>query len=170
MSELLWIKAGQVMAPATDEAVIWLSRKKQGATIWADVKEMRNGAFFRKWWSLVSFAFDTWSETCEPIEYKGQPVLPDFDRFRKDVTIIAGFYRPVWNVKGEMRIEPESLKWARMTEETFGKLYSATLLALTQKIFDGKRCRRLSPDQLRNIHEDIWKYGDNWSGMSSRAA
>lgn len=158
MSELLLLKAGKVLAPASDEAEEWLSKKKQGATILADVHEMRNGAYFRKWWSLVKYAYDEWSETCEPQEYKGQPVLPDFERFRKDVTILAGFYRPTWNVKGELRVEAESLKWASMSEERFNELFNATLKALVEKVFNGTRCRKLTEFDLRQIHEAIWEY------------
>lgn len=158
MSELLWLKAGTVLAPAMDESALWLAKKKSGATIMGEFHEMRNGAYFRKWWSLVEYAFDEWSETCEPQEYKGQPVLPDFERFRKDVTILAGFYRPTWNANGEVRLEAESLKWAAMSEDRFGKLYEATLQALTQKVFNGKRCRKMSEFDLRQIHESIWEY------------
>src|SRR5690606_26998343 len=112
---LLWIKSSTILIPGTDESALWLAKKKNGATIVADVHEMRNGAFFRKWWSLVQYAFDHWSERCEPMEYRGMPVLPNFERFRKDVTILSGFYVPVHNIKGELRVEAESLKWAKMT-------------------------------------------------------
>lgn len=158
MSELLFQKAGRVLAPATDESVEWLAKKKHGATIAAEVHEMRNGGYFRKWWSLVSYAFDEWSETCEPMEYKGQPVLPSMERFRKDVTILAGFYEATWNINGDMRVEAMSISWAKMDEETFGKLYNATIHALTEKVFNGKRCRKLSDFDLRQIHEAIWEY------------
>lgn len=163
VSELIFVKSQQILVPGNDDTSLWLARKKQGATILGDFHEMRNGAFFRKWWSLVKYAYDAWAETCEPMEYRGQPVLADFERFRKDVTIISGFYRVVWNLKNEMRVEPESLKWASMTEERFSQLYEATLQALTQKVFDGKRCRRYTPDQLREIHDMIWSYADNWT-------
>jgi hypothetical protein len=158
--ELLLIKSQQILIPGNDETAEWLGKKKQGSTLVADLHEMRNGAFFRKWWALVKYAFDAWSETCEPEEYKGMPVQPDFDRFRKDVTILAGFRVPVWNIKGELRVEAESLKWAKMTEERFAQLYEATLRALTQAVFNGKRCRRYTPQQLAEIHEHIWSFAD----------
>lgn len=158
--ELILIKSQQILLPGTDEAAEWLGKKKQGATIRAELQEMRNGAFFRKWWALVKYAFDQWSETCEPEQYKGMPVQPDFDRFRKDVTILAGFRTATWNIKGELRVEAESLKWANMSEERFAQLYEATLRALTQAVFNGKRCRRYTPQQLADIHEYIWSFAD----------
>jgi hypothetical protein len=160
--ELLLVKSQQILLPGTDDAALWLSKKKQGATILGDFHEMRNGAFFRKWWSLVKYAFDQWSETCEPEEYRGMPVQANFDRFRKDVTILAGFRVPVWNVRGELRVEAESLKWAKMNEARFAQLFEATLQALTQCVFNGKRCRKLTVAQLNEIHQMIWSYADNW--------
>jgi hypothetical protein len=164
--ELLLIKSQQVLVPGRDEDAEWLVKKKQGATILGEFHEMRNGAFFRKWWSLVKYAFDIWSETCEPLEYKGQPVIPNFDRFRKDVTILAGFRIPVWNIRGDLRVEAESLKWSKMSEERFAALYAATLQALTQAVFNGKRCQQYSVQQLNEIHDRIWSYADNWSAVA----
>jgi hypothetical protein len=160
--ELLLIKSQQILVPGRDEDAEWLGKKKQGATILGDFHEMRNGAYFRKWWSLVKYAFDQWSETCEPEDYKGLPVQPNFDRFRKDVTILAGFRIATWNIRGELRVEAESLKWSKMSEERFGQLFEATLQALTQSVFNGKRCRSLTPKQLNEIHDMIWSYADNW--------
>lgn len=158
MKELLFTKAVQGLIPAMDETQEWFVKKKLGATILMDAREMRNGAFFRKWWSLVKYAYDEWSELHKPQEYKGMVILPDFDRFRRDVIIVSGFRRPVWNIKGEMRLEHESLKWASMDEERFAKLYDATLQALTQQVFNGEKCRKLRPQDLKAIHDHIWEY------------
>ena len=96
---------------------------------------MRNGRFFRKWWVLSEFAFGLWSERQKEGElWHGLPVLADFDRFRRDLTILAGFARPVWNARGELRVEAESLAWGSMSEERFEKLYSATINAILSKI------------------------------------
>lgn len=156
--DLLFTKGTTGLLPACEEATEWLSKKKLGSTIRVEPHEMRNGAFFRKWWALVKLGFDYWSENAQTIEYKGQPVLPDFDRFRKDVTISAGFYFPVVNLKGEVRIEAESLKWASMTEERFEQLYSATIQVLLRRVFNGQVCPHWSEDQLRSVAEQILSF------------
>src|ERR1700749_4105 len=125
--ELLFRKGSTGLVAACEEATDWLSKKKRGATILVEPREMRNGAFFRKWWALVKLGYDYWSEAAVTVKFKGQPVLPEFDRFRKDVAIRAGFYHPVVNLKGKVRIEAEALQWAKMTEERFAKLYDATI-------------------------------------------
>lgn len=156
--ELIFQKGQTGLLPACEEATEWLRKKKIGATILVEPREPRNGAFFRKWWALVKLGYDYWSEHAATIEFKGAPVLPDFDRFRKDVTISAGFYYPVVNLKGEMRIEPESLKWSSMTEKRFEKLYNATIQVLLQRVFNGKICPTWTENQLRSVAEEILRF------------
>jgi hypothetical protein len=154
----LFTKGTSGLLPADDETRVWFNRLKLGATVHSEAREMRNGAFFRKWWALVKLGYDYWSEAAETVEYKGQPVLPEFDRFRKDVTILAGFYKPVVNLKGEVRIEPESLKWSQMTEDRFAKLYDGTIQVLLQRVFNGKVCKRWSEDELRRVSDQVLEF------------
>lgn len=156
--ELLFQKSPAGLIPACEESADWLKRKKLGATILVDPREPRNGAWFRKWWALIQLGYEYWSECAETIEYQGKPVLPNFDRFRRDVTISAGFYYPVVNLKGELRIEAESLKWASMTEERFGELYEATIRVLLARVFNGKVCPSWSEDELRRVAEQILEF------------
>ena len=132
--------------PATEDDADLMRRFKVGAVTKAEIAEMRNGKFFRKWWVLAKLAFDLWAETVPDREYHGVKVLPDFPRFRKDLTIMAGFCRPVWNAKGELRLEAESLKWSEMNEERFDRLYSATINVILQKILPDSG---LTPESLR---------------------
>lgn len=158
MAELLFQKGNVGLIPACEEAIEWMRKKKLGATILVEPREMRNGSFHRKWFALVKLAFDYWSENAETIEYKGRPVLPDFERFRKDVTIMAGFYKPVVNLKGETRLEPESLKWASMTEDRFGQLYDATIRVLLERVFNGRVCPNWTEAELRSVSEQILEF------------
>jgi hypothetical protein len=158
VSEFVFIKAPNALVPCGEESAEWLRKKKLGATIEVSVKEMRNGAFHRKWFSLVHLAYDHWKDDAETIEFQGERVQPNFDRFRKDVTISAGFFYPVVNLKGEVRIEPESLKWSQMDEDRFNKLYDATISVLLQRVFNGRVCRTMSENELRSIAEQITEY------------
>lgn len=159
MSEFLFMKTSLGLVAADDAARDWLSKKKIGSTILVEPREMRNAAFHKKWFSLVHLAFDYWQDDAETIEFKGERVLPDFDRFRKDVTILAGFYYPVVGLKGEVKIEPESLKWSQMTEDRFTKLYDATIQVLLQRVFNGTVCKTMSEEELRSIADQIVEYG-----------
>lgn len=158
--DALLIRAQSGLIPADDPTREWFNRIKVGSTVLADAKQMRNGAFFRKWWALVKLGYDYWSEGVETFEYRGEKVLPEFERFRKDVTITAGFYRAVVNLKGEMRIEAESLKWGAMTEERFAQLYDATIAVLLRRVFNGKVCPSWSEAELRSVADQILEFAN----------
>jgi hypothetical protein len=144
--------------PACEEAQDWLKKKKFGVTILVEPREMRNGAFFRKWWALVQLGYEYWSECAHTIQYKGQDVLPEFDRFRKDVTILSGHYHAVVNLKGEIRIEADSLKWASMDEETFRKLYDSTIQVLLTRVFNGEICKQWTEEELRRVVDQVLEF------------
>lgn len=156
--ELIFQKGATGLIPACEEANEWLRKKKIGTTILVEPREPRNGPFFRKWWALVELGYSYWKDSVTTIEYRGERVLPEFNRFRKDLTILAGFYHPVVNLKGEVRIEPESLKWASMSEETFTKLYDATIQVLLQKVFNGTVCREWTEAELRRVANEVLSF------------
>jgi hypothetical protein len=138
--------ASGAFVPATVEDHEAAKRFKVGEVCRMELRAMRNGAFHRKFFALIKIAFDLWAESKPAQEYHGRPVLPDFDRFRRDVTIMAGFFRPVWNARGELRVEAESIAFGSMTEERFEQLYSATINVILSKILPG---RGLTEAQLR---------------------
>lgn len=156
--EFLFQKGPTGLISACEEATEWLSKKKLGATIMVEPRELRNGKYFKKWWALVKLGYDHWSERAETIQFNGEPVKPEFDRFRKDVTISAGFYYPVVNLKGEVRIEPESLKWSKMTEDRFRKLYDATVQVLLDRVFNGAICKKWTAAELKEVVRQIMDF------------
>ena len=127
------------LAPESEEEAEKLKKLKAGASVRVTVTQEVNAKFRRKWWALAKFAFDLWSDTMPDREYRGQEVQRSFERFRKDLTILAGHFSPVWAVNGEMRVEAASLKFSRMDNETFEKLYSATINAVLSKILTGTK-------------------------------
>lgn len=158
MSEFLFQKGATGLLPACEEATEWMRKKKLGAVIMVEPREMRNGAFFKKWMALLDMAYSYWSETVQTIEYRGQQVRPSFTRFRKDMTIMCGYYEAVTNIKGEVRIEADSIAWAAMDEGTFNKLYDATIQVLLAKVFNGKACKAWSESELRSVAEQILEF------------
>jgi hypothetical protein len=156
--EITLIKVPTGFAPADDEAMEAMKHFPLGSIGRLDVKLMRNYQFFKKWWALVKLGYDHWADCCQRQKYKGREILPNFDRFRKDITITAGFYQPVWNIKGEMRIEAESLAWSTMTEERFTQLYDATVSALLRNVFNGKNGLRWSEAEIRDVTDQVMRF------------
>lgn len=135
-------------APANEEAIA-ARRKyhKPGQTVTADIKVPRNNKFHRKYFALIKLAFDQWEPPMDH-QFKGQPIEKDLDHFRHDVTIMAGFYTPVWNIKGEMRIEPKSISFDSMTEESFETLYNRTIDVLLKMVLAERGFTKESVDEL----------------------
>ena len=142
------------LVPDREEDAEALKRFKLGAVVKADITNPRNVAFFRKWFALVKVAFGLWEETGIRATYKGQEILPNFNKFRKDVTILAGFCHPVLNVNGELRMEADSIAFGSMSEETFEKLYAATLTTIVHRVMKG----RISEERLREMAERVEEF------------
>lgn len=126
--------ASGMLAPADEDANEQLRKVKMGRIVRAKVTQVRNPVFHRKVWALFKLAFDIWSETVPRQEYKGQAIEPSLDRFRKDLTVLAGYYTPVWNLKGELRLEPASISFANMDQETFEKLFSSLINVVLSRV------------------------------------
>lgn len=133
--EVLCIKTPSgALVPMNDAEADKLKRIKTGHVARVDIVTMRNGRFFRKWFVLAQFAFDLWAECVTPGEYRGQEIQPVFDKFRKDLTILAGYFHPVFNIDGTFKVEADSIAWANMSEEDFEILYSKTIDAILARV------------------------------------
>lgn len=150
-----FIRSTAGLVPQDEETREWFAKVKLGGLVFARVHQPRNPAFHRKMFALFKYAYDFWSETAPTSTYKGERVLPDFERFRKDITIIAGFHHAVVNLRGEVRMEADSLSFGSMSAEEFEKLYSAVINVLLQRVFIGNTW---SEEQLRSIVDGIVEF------------
>ena len=137
MTTIYMKRIGNALVPDCDEEVEKIKRFKVGKVIKCEVAEMRNGAFFRKWWSLMSTAFDMMSANVTPMMHNGVPVRMCKEHFRKSLIITAGYFDAVYGIDGSVQLTAHSLKWSQMTEETFEELYSATIDAILQHVLPG---------------------------------
>jgi len=108
-----------------------------GSTVRAKITNPnpRNAAFFRKWWTLVNFAFDHWEpgEILHP-GIGGFVPQKDKENFRRKLTILAGYFRTVINLDGTTELVAESIAWHRMDEDRFEKLYSNTINVVLERV------------------------------------
>ena len=72
-----------------------MRRWKSGVVVRGDFAEMRNGAYFRKYWALVKLAFDMWEDQMPETLHRGVPVKAEMDRFRRDLGSVIEHYREV---------------------------------------------------------------------------
>ncbi|MDN8030313.1 DUF1367 family protein [Burkholderia multivorans] len=146
---------GGALAPVDAEAREMVGRLKLGQGVQASVTRARNVRFHRKGMALFRLAFDVW-EPLTPLEYKGVPVAKDFERFRKDMTILAGFYKAVYNARGEVRLEAESLRFSAMSEERFEEVFKGVLHVVWSRVL--KAVGYASPEAVEEVIEELLRF------------
>lgn len=89
----------------------------------------RNYKFLQKFICLCKFAYEQWS----PDETEAKK---SFDRFRKDLLIMAGYYTQTVSLRTEaLHLEAESIAFANMGEDRFAKVFTDVKAVIWQKIF-----------------------------------
>lgn len=147
-----FIRAQSGLVPADDETRQWFGKLRMGAAVAARVSQTRNPLFHRKMFALMQLAFEHWSDTAPAVQFRGETVRPDFERFRKDVTILAGKFHTVVNIKGELRIEADSLAYGKMNNEEFEQLYSSILGVLMTRVFTGPQW---TEQKVRDVVDEL---------------
>lgn len=101
----------------------------------ASDKEIHNTAFHRKLFALFNVGFEYW----EPGEISCKYGVPEknFNQYRGDVTILAGYYEVYTRLDGSTRVVPKSLKYEKMSDDEKEKLYSSVINVLLKHIFNG---------------------------------
>lgn len=146
---------GGALAPVDAEAREMVDKLKLGQGIQASVRRARNVRFHRKGMALFRLAYDVW-EPLTPLEYKGLPVAKDFERFRKDMTILAGFYKAIYNARGEVRLEAESLRFSSMSEERFEEVFNAVLNVVWSRVL--KAAGYASVEDVEEVIEELLRF------------
>lgn len=129
------ISAGTLIA-IDDDSCEYIAKMKDGDAITVTAKKLNNPQFHRKLFALFKLAYDAWE--APNLEYKGQVVAKNFDQFRRDITILAGFYETTVNLKGEVRLIAKSLAFDKMDNDGREKVYSAVIDVILARILRDK--------------------------------
>lgn len=141
------------LIPALEHDREKLSTIKIGQPCRIELKRQRNYTFHKKYFALLEFAFDQWNppEHGEGSAWKERITINrNFDRFRKDIIILAGYYEATYRLNGDVRIEAKSISFASMSQDEFEELYNATLTVIVEKVLQG-----YDSDALREILEQL---------------
>jgi len=141
------------LLPSEPDSEDWYRKLKLGQVIWGEFKKVRNYQFLRKYFALLNVAYDNWI----PGEVNSKYGVPEknFDRFRADLTILAGFYENTIRLDGSVRIEPKSISFAKMEAEEFADLYSKTIDVLIKHVYKQK----IDAEKLNEIVESYLQFG-----------
>lgn len=76
-----------------------------------EIKVKRNYKFHKKFFALINMVFEN------------QEVFTDFELFRKELTILSGFYNEYVTFDGEVKRDAKSISFSSMDELEFSELY-----------------------------------------------
>lgn len=132
--KLAFIKQpGGVLVPASDREVDRMNRFPTGGLIEAEFKITRNPAFHRKVFSFFNFCYEHWCG--QGTNYELMDDTAQFDVFRKNLTVLAGYYDEFITIKGTVRVEAKSLAYGNMEQPEFERCYSALINAAIKHVF-----------------------------------
>ena len=139
-----------------------IKKLPKGQPLRVKVTRIRNVDHHRKYFALLNYAFDVW----EPPALRGSDmeravrldIMPDdveknFDRFRKDIAILAGFYTTTVRVNGEMRLEAKSIAFGNMDQDEFELLYDKTIDVIVKHVL-----KHYDGDQLREVVDQVMAF------------
>lgn len=152
MTEIWLQRTSSGISFLDEESKAWFAQKPIGTEILAKVSQPRNAKFHRKLMSLLRFAFNN-IELNTP-EYKGQQSEASFERFRDDIVILAGFYKLVVRLNGDVVTEAQSLEYSKCSQELAEQIYSGALDVIAKRFSHlGK-----TPDELERLTEEWMRY------------
>ena len=126
---------GGVFSPASDSDLERLQRFKNGETYTAEIKLTRHPAHHRKAFAFFQFCFDYWA--AENAGYECSDEHTQKEEFRKNLTILAGFFDVVTTIRGETKVRAKSLAYSSMDGDEFARCYSALINAAIKHVFAG---------------------------------
>jgi len=149
MTDILVTKAqGGVLIPIDDASRDYIAKLKLGDAVRVKVTRLNNPKFHRKLMALFQVGFEAW----EPGEhtYRGEVIAKNFDQFRSNVVVLAGYYETSVTLKGEIRLTAKSISFASMDQDEREKLYSAVIDVILQRVL-----RNYTRDDLENVVNQI---------------
>ena len=158
MTECHVKRFGPALQGATDQDADYIRTLPTNETFKVNITRPRNSQFHRKYFALLNWAYDEFEPDPDPDFEAKWGMVPEknFDRFRKDIAILAGYGEAHINIKGEVRMEAKSISFAKMTEDEFLDLYNKTLNVLWTRIFVHKY---ESEEELRDVAAQLEDFG-----------
>lgn len=131
--EIVLAKAANgALMPVDQQSVDAVAKLKLGQGVKVSIKRVRNLGHHRKMFALLNIAYEAWEPPAQ--QYKGETVQKNFDAFRNDVVVLAGYGEASYNFRGEVRFRAKSMSFGSMPQEEFEALYSAVINVVLSRI------------------------------------
>lgn len=135
---------GNLLRPVDPAAERLVESLKMGQGVVLEAKRSANVRFHRKLFALMNLAFELWEPPAR--EVRGQAVSKNFETFRKDLVVLAGFYDAHYSPDGSVRFEPHSLSFKACEEDKRQQVYKGILGVVWERIL--RHAHFGSPDEV----------------------
>ena len=132
---------GGLLVPAFDTDVERLEKFKTGEVYPVEVRLARNPAFHGKVFKFFQFCFEHWAADKTDARFKTSAA--QFDTFRKNLTVLAGYKDVTFTIDGRLRVDAKSLAFNAMDQAEFEECYSALINAAIAHVFGGTRDQKI---------------------------
>lgn len=150
------------LMPAHQQDEDEIKKLPNGQPVRCKVTRIRNVGHHRKYFALLNYAFDTWEppalkpkdmQRAANLDIMPQDIEKNFERFRKDIAILAGFYTTTFRVNGDMVFEPKSISFAKMDQDEFELLYDKTIDVIVKHVL-----KAYTGEELRSVVEQVMEF------------
>lgn len=128
----------QGVSPTDDSAwkVFWNKLKNihVGEMLKISFSTPRNQKFHKKYFALLNLGYEHWTPARKHKTHKGVQVEKNFDVFRDDVQILAGFYTLSFGVDGAMKTAAKSISFAKMEHDEFERVYDSVVNVILKNV------------------------------------
>lgn len=116
----------------------------------------RHGPFHRKFFKMISIAYEAWDPLSQRTRrtFKGVVIAKNFEAFRRDILILAGYGEPHFDLKGRLHWDARSISYDEMEQEEFEKVYDAVAEVLLSQPFMAKYNRA----ELDRVVDELMKF------------
>ncbi|AUR81799.1 protein of unknown function DUF1367 [Vibrio phage 1.013.O._10N.286.54.F9] len=125
---------GGVLIPANESEAERMKRFKTGEGYEVEIKQIRNYKFHQKVFAFLNFCFEYHVSRLDCAVHERQ-----FEVFRDELTVNAGYYDEFWTMKGTLRIEAKSISYANMSQEDFEHYYNSLINAAIKLVFNNTK-------------------------------
>lgn len=125
---------GGSLSPASDLVAEKMLKFKSSDIYEVEIKRPRNSGFHGKVFKFFQFCFEYW---CGNKQTEFMDLPAQFDTFRKNLTVLAGYRVETYTIDGSVRVEAESLSFGNMDQAEFEACYSALINAAIRHVFAG---------------------------------
>jgi hypothetical protein len=131
-----------------------LNKLEEGELCSIEAKLPRNSRYHRKFFAMLNLGYDAWEPQRKHKSYKGREVQKNFERFRSDVLIAAGFYTQTFGLDGKLQLEAQSISFASMEQPEFEFVYNRCLDVLLQDVLSTYAGR----EEVNGVVEKILRF------------